>query len=105
MTLPSEQILLHVHVLHLVKGKIDIQELQNGVMHFGKLQSMMTRWTNFRRGGARLLWKGIASVSDNAEVQNCYSFRLPAGNILNYLEYPKHQQCSKATTALHSKIS
>lgn len=54
--------------LHLVRGKIDIQELQNGVMPFGKLQ-----WkTNFRRGGAHLLWKGIASASENVKVQNRY---------------------------------
>lgn len=61
---------------------------------------MMTRWTNFRRAWARLLWRGIASVSDNAVVQNCYSFRPPAGNIHDYLEYPKHQQWSRATQAI-----
>lgn len=61
--------------LHLVQGKIAIQKLQNGVMPFGKLQCMMTRKTNFRRGGARLLCKGISSASDNAEVQNCYQLQ------------------------------
>ena len=36
---------------------------------------MMTRWTNFRRRPF------IASDSDNIEVLNYYSLRLPSGNI------------------------
>lgn len=44
-------------------------------MPFGKLQCTMTRQTNFRRGGARLVRKGIASASDNVEIQNCYQLQ------------------------------
>lgn len=53
------------------KKLIFFLHLQDGVAASGKPQCSMTRMTNFRVGkGRRLLWKGIASVSDNATVQN-----------------------------------